>query len=64
MVNKVKEIRLKHLMTQEELAKKARITRQTVISIESGRKKRVSALTLARIADALECTIDDLIFLP
>lgn len=64
MVNKVKEMRLKRLMTQEELANKAGITRQTVISIERNSKKRVSALTLARIADALHCTVDDLIFLP
>lgn len=64
MKNKVKEMRLHRLMTQEELAKKAGVTRQTVISLESGRQKRISALTLARLADALQCTIDDLIFLP
>lgn len=37
MKNRIKEIRKNLKMTQEELAKKVEVTRQTIISLESGR---------------------------
>ncbi len=37
MLNKVKEFRDKANITQEQLAKKLRVSRQTIISIEAGR---------------------------
>jgi len=37
MKNKISEIRKKLKMTQEELADKVKVTRQTIISLEKGR---------------------------
>jgi putative transcriptional regulator len=37
MTNKLKTLRVKNKMTQEELANKLDVTRQTIISIENGR---------------------------
>ncbi|MBN1170042.1 helix-turn-helix transcriptional regulator [Candidatus Micrarchaeota archaeon] len=37
MKNHLKEMRAKHAMTQEELARRLKVSRQTVIAIETGR---------------------------
>ena len=37
VINQVKEIRLELGLTQEEMAKKAGVSRQSIISIEQGR---------------------------
>lgn len=38
MINKIRELRARFNMSQEELAKQAGITRQTVASYESGER--------------------------
>ncbi len=45
MKNNVYELRKSHKWTQEELAKKLGVTRQTIISIEQG--KYIASLPLA-----------------
>jgi putative transcriptional regulator len=35
--NRIKELRARHDMTQEELADKVEVTRQTIIAIEAGK---------------------------
>jgi len=57
--NKVKIRRLLADLTQEDLAQKAGVTRQTVLAIEKGNyaPSVVLALRLARI---LNCTVEDL----
>lgn len=45
MKNNVHELRKRHKFTQEELAKKVGVTRQTIISIEQG--KYIASLPLA-----------------
>jgi putative transcriptional regulator len=35
--NRIKELRAKHGLTQEDLADKVEVTRQTIIAIESGK---------------------------
>lgn len=60
MTNKVREKRIERLMSQEELAKKAGVSRQTIIAIESGRCRHTSALTLAKIAKALCCPMGEI----
>ena len=37
VINQVKEIRLELELTQEDLARKVRVSRQSIISIEQGR---------------------------
>ena len=47
-------------MTQEELAKKAKVARSYVALIEAGHKKNPSLESLRRLAKALEVSVDDL----
>ena len=58
MKNKLKVYRAMHDLTQEALAEKLRVTRQTVISIEKG--KYDPSLELAfKIAELFDVTIED-----
>ncbi|MCR4898087.1 MAG: helix-turn-helix transcriptional regulator [Acholeplasmatales bacterium] len=58
MKNKVHEYRKMSHLTQEELAKKLGVTRQTIISIEQG--KYVASLPLAiKIAKTFNVNVDD-----
>jgi len=59
MKNKIKEFRAKYDLTQEELAKKVGVRRETIIYLEQG--KYNPSLNLAHeVADALKTTIDEL----
>jgi len=60
---KIKEYREKNKLTQIELCKKANISRQTLSDLESGKEVNTTMATLKKLADALNCKIDD-IFLP
>ncbi len=58
MKNRIKELRKKNGTTQDELANACNVTRQTIISIESG--KYTASLPLAfRISLFFGCTIED-----
>lgn len=55
----IKEKRTSLNMTQEELAKRLNVSRQTVISLEKGKYK--PSLVLAhKLAQIFECLIEDL----
>lgn len=57
--NRLKEYRTKKNMTQEALAEKVGVTRQTVISIEGGRY--VPSLELAlKFAKVFKCQVEEL----
>jgi putative transcriptional regulator len=59
MKNKLKVYRAMYDLTQEALAEKLRVTRQTVISIEKG--KYDPSLELAfKIAELFDVTIEDI----
>lgn len=56
--NRLRELRAKHRMTQEELARKVGVTRQTIIAIENG--KYLPSLKLAyKIANIFGMKIED-----
>lgn len=57
----IKELRKKHEISQEELAKKAGITYSTLIKIESGVNDNPTIKTMKRIADAFKITLDELV---
>jgi putative transcriptional regulator len=59
MRNFIKIERARHNMTQAELAEKAKVARQTIIAIESGRFLP-SAVLAFKIASILCCKIDAL----
>jgi putative transcriptional regulator len=59
MTNRIKELRMKLGMTQEELARQAGVRRETIVFLEQG--KYNPSLQLAHdVAQALETTIDRL----
>ena len=59
MKTRIKELRARYDLTQEDLAKKIGVRRETILFIEKG--KYNPSLKLARdIAKALQTTIDDL----
>jgi DNA-binding XRE family transcriptional regulator len=59
MRTRLKEFRVRHALTQEDLARLAGVRRETILAIENG--KSIPSLQLARaIARALQTTIDEL----
>lgn len=59
---RVKEEREKKGMTQEELAKKAGVSRTIISGLESGTINVTTTRTLKKIAEALEKKISDIFF--
>ena len=59
---KIKERREALRMTQEELAQKSGVSRQTISSIETGKYENVLVGTLAAIATALGTTVDKIFY--
>lgn len=61
MKNKIKELRLKYNLTQEELAAKVGVRRETIVFLEQG--KYNPSLRLAHdVARVLKTKIDDLFY--
>jgi len=59
MTNKIKELRARHNLTQEELAQKVGVRRETILFLEAG--KYNPSLKLAHdVAVALETSLDEL----
>ena len=57
--NRLREFRARYRMTQEELARRVGVTRQTIIAIENG--KYLPSLKLAfKLAKAFNVKIEDL----
>ena len=59
---KIKEKRIEIGITQEELAEKSGVSRTIICSLESGKNCNTTAKTLLRIANALNCTVNDIFF--
>jgi len=58
---KIKELRLKHHLSQDELARKADVPYTTLTKIEIGVIKNPSVYVVAKIAKALRISLDKLI---
>ena len=59
MTNRIKELRARHNLTQEDLARQAGVRRETIVFLEKG--KYNPSLKLAfDIARVLKTTIDEL----
>ena len=61
MRNRVRELRTQQGLTQEEIAERVGVSRQTIISIESGRYNP-SILLAYKLARAFGQSIEDLFF--
>ncbi len=62
MKTRIKELRARYDLSQEELAKKVGASRQTILYIESG-KYNPSLLLVLKICKVLKCRVEDL-FMP
>ncbi len=61
MRTRIKELRARHNFTQDDLAKKVGVRRETILYMEKG--KYNPSLKLAHdVAKALKTTIDDMFF--
>jgi putative transcriptional regulator len=59
MRNRLEEMRVKHSLTQQELADRVEVSRQTIISLENGRYN--PSITLAfRLARLFNLSIEEL----
>jgi len=58
---RIKELRTKLKISQDQLAKKANIPFSTLVKIEAGYTPNPSMETLIKIADAFDVTIDELV---
>ena len=58
--SRLRELRLAAGLSQEALAKRARVSYRTVFRLESGETKTVRELTIMALADALDVTTDEL----
>lgn len=61
MGNRIKEVRKEKGITQKELAEKLGVTPQAVSQFEKSDSMKFKHSTLVNIAEALGCSIDDLI---
>ena len=61
MLKMLKAIRTLRGMTQEDLARRAGVSRQVIASIEAGRHRDPRLSTLERIANALDLNVEDLL---
>jgi transcriptional regulator with XRE-family HTH domain len=58
---RIKQSRVRHSMTQEQLAVRAKVTYATLIKLESGANTNPTLTTLRKIAKALDVPITKLI---
>lgn len=59
---KIKELREELHMTQEQLSKKANVSRTIISGLESGAIKITTTGTLLKIAKALNVKVNDIFF--
>ncbi len=62
VLNRVKAVRQSKGLTQADLSRMVKVTRQTIISVEKGRLNP-SILVCLRIAQVLNCNIGQLFYL-
>lgn len=58
---RIKKLRLKHHLSQDELAREADVPYTTLTKIETGVIKKPSVYAVAKIAKALKVSLDKLI---
>ncbi len=61
LAQNIRKLRLKKGLTQEKLSRLADIATATLVKIEAGIAKEPTITTVAKIADALEVSIDELV---
>lgn len=62
MENKLREKREQLNITQEELAQRSKVSRQTISAIENGTLDCIKSTTMYKLAVALNCDVGDIFF--
>lgn len=62
MKNRLKEIREEEQMTQEELSKKANVSRTIISELENQKTDVITNVTLEKISNALNRKLTDIFF--
>lgn len=57
---KVKEMREKRNLTQDELSRKSGVSKGIIVRLESGKEVVTQTSTLVKLSDALGCNISDI----
>lgn len=60
MTIQIKDLRDEKNLSQEELAKKADVSRTIISDLENGKKNNITLNTLKKIAEALEVQVNDI----
>lgn len=63
MKNKLREIREKLGISQEELSEKSEVSRTTISELETGKKEVTTNVTLEKIANVLGLKVSDIFFI-
>lgn len=58
---KLKDWRIEKKLSQTDLSKKSGVSQSQISSIESGLKENPGIITMKKLADALEITVEDLL---
>lgn len=61
-VIKLRELREKAGLTQEELAEKSGVSRTIISFIETGKERQMTSGTMKRIAEALDLTVPEVFY--
>lgn len=62
MMNAIAELRKALGLSQAELSRRSGIKQQTICMLETGKRKTPRLDTAAKLAAALNCTVDELLF--
>lgn len=62
MAYRLRSIRRAKDITQEQLSARSGVSRATIAAIESGKKRVVLSSTILKLANALNCRVEDLFF--
>ena len=56
----IRSLRKKRHLTQQQIARKASLSKTTISNLESGKQMKIELDTIGKLCEALECTPNDI----